>query len=127
MNQLTRSSSLIISAIPGLISRSSAFDSDANGSTDDCVAIGNSCVLMFVAWRPAAAAAAAADDEDDNGDKLLRFFGVTDTPDCAVFVLIENSFDVTVSEVWKIDRILLCSNQQIKTTTTTITKNTLII
>lgn len=104
MNQLTRSSSLIISAMPGLISRSSAFDNDASGSTDDCVAIGNNCVLMLVAWRPAAAAAAADDVDDDNGDKLLRFFGVADTPDCAVFVLIENSFDVTVSEVRNANR-----------------------
>lgn len=118
MNQLTRSSSLIISAMPGLISRSSAFDNDDSGSTDDCVAIGNSCVLMFVAWRPVAAAAAAAaataaaaDDEDDNGDKLLRFFGVADTPDCVVFVLIENSFDVTVSEVWRTDRNVLPAAQ----------------
>lgn len=115
---LTRSSSLIISAMPGLISRSSAFASDTSGSTDDCAAIGNSGVLMFVAWRPAdaaaAAAAAAADDDDDNGDKLLRFFGVTDAPVCIVFVLIVNSFDATVSEVRRIDRIFECSNQETK-------------
>lgn len=105
MNQLTRSSSLIISAIPGLISRSSAFDNVDSGSTDDCVDIGNNCVLMLVAWRPAAAA--AVDDDDDNGDKLLRFFGVADTPDGVVFVVIENSFAVTVSEIRWIDRSLI--------------------
>lgn len=111
MNQLTRSSSLIISAMPGLISRSSVFDSVESGSTADCVAIGNSCVFMLVAWRPAAAAAAADDDDDDNGDKLLRFFGVADTPDCVVFVLIENSFDVTASEVRSINRISIAAAQ----------------
>lgn len=102
---LTRSSSLIISAIPGLISRSSALDSEVSGSTDDCVGIGKSGVFMFAAWRPVAAAAAAAaaataadDDDDDNGDRLFRFFGVADAPECVVFVLIEYSFDVTVSE-----------------------------
>lgn len=108
MNQLTRSSSLIISAMPGLISRSSAFDNVASGSTDDCAATGNNCVLMLVACRPAAA---DADDVDDNGDRLLRFFGVADIPDCVVFVLIVNSFDVAVSEVRNINRISISAAQ----------------
>lgn len=89
--KLTRSSSRIISAIPGLISNSSAFDSVANGSTVDCDVIGNSGVFMVVEWRP------AADDVDD-GDILFRLFGVTDI-DWVAFVFIVKSFAVAVSEV----------------------------
>lgn len=46
--KLTRSSSRIISAIPGLISMSSVFGRDANGSTVGCDDIGNSVVPMVV-------------------------------------------------------------------------------
>lgn len=87
--KLTRSSSRIISAIPGLISISSVFEIDANGSTVGCDAIGNSVVPMVVTWRPPAV---------DDGEILFRLFGVADV-DCATVVFIENSFAVAVSEV----------------------------
>lgn len=87
--KLTRSSSRIISAIPGLISMSSVFERDVNGSTVGCDDIGNSVVPMVVPWRPPAV---------DDGEILFRIFGVADV-DCAAFVFIENSLAVAVSEV----------------------------
>lgn len=96
-NELTRSSSRIISAIPGLISMSSLFESAAKVSAGVCDEIGKSDVLMLDVWRPAA----------DDGEILFLLFGVTDV-DCVAFAFIENSVTVAdaVSEVSRFTELL---------------------